>query len=608
MASATEAERTLWEDLDKEKYVKARDEADAVLANNPDSFIGNWAMAIVHHDELSNHARALFFLKRAEEILAKKYGNPPERHRKALIEEYEILSEMDENQAALLVLDRYDALYAPKFDERRVWPLFKLGRIDEARRMTDRLMKSDDWNARMRGYNGRLALESEANHRAAAYRFAIDGIAATGERSCVLFGNAADTATTMFRLREAEELALKAVKAPERDCPQGEYNRLAQLYLMMGEFQKSLSAIESLKKTKLEKRYRAHYGLNARILTADLAYALGRVEDAERMAVELQRLPERTGMVSGSKSKERLARTVRTYVALDARANLLAERRSYRPWLDPKVMSADAMGVALAKIEASQILIQLAADGALQDVVRPNLTTVWTWQVGSLTSVLGSGVMRSAISAGRALDREQAVAASYFDALEAEVVWRGGEFGVAAALCGKALAGLPKEEALLHWRAQAIYADSMWRLGWSDVARPHYREVLQKFPSILRILDLRVPVTFAADGTALAKRALERLRGSRRFDESNSPLRVQVNSDKGGLTVCLLDENGYQFSCTTTDKVDEQNTDTILAALDAFHEAAFSPKVSLTQSDLSSLDGSPTRRGAGEVLKDVLGP
>ena len=41
-------------------------------------------------------------------------------------------------------------------------------------------------------------------------------------------------------------------------------------------------------------------------------------------------------------------------------------------------------------------------------------------------------------------------------------------------------------------------------------------------------------------------------------------------------------------------------------ALEAFHVAAFSPKVSLTQSDLKSLDGSPVRRRerAGQSSSD----
>ena len=48
--------------------------------------------------------------------------------------------------------------------------------------------------------------------------------------------------------------------------------------------------------------------------------------------------------------------------------------------------------------------------------------------------------------------------------------------------------------------------------------------------------------------------------------------------------------------------------DAVVSALDAFHEAAFSPKVALGQLDLSSLDGSPVRVSADQVVKGILQP
>ena len=73
------------------------------------------------------------------------------------------------------------------------------------------------------------------------------------------------------------------------------------------------------------------------------------------------------------------------------------------------------------------------------------------------------------------------------------------------------------------------------------------------------------------------------------------------------VEICLSDESGQQFACAAGEKKADEEA-TLMAALDAFHSAAFSPKVALTQSDLSSLDGSPIRVSADEVLKGVLGP
>ena len=52
----------------------------------------------------------------------------------------------------------------------------------------------------------------------------------------------------------------------------------------------------------------------------------------------------------------------------------------------------------------------------------------------------------------------------------------------------------------------------------------------------------------------------------------------------------------------------KQVFDPVGDSLDAFHVEAFSPKVTLTQSDLNSLDGSPVRVGADEVVKKVMEP
>ena len=95
--------------------------------------------------------------------------------------------------------------------------------------------------------------------------------------------------------------------------------------------------------------------------------------------------------------------------------------------------------------------------------------------------------------------------------------------------------------------------------------------------------------------------------------------------------ICLSDDTGVQLACGGNDKPNERpvvaghekpgdkpaaaavadaviDSDPVLAAIDGFHSAAFSPRVSLTQADLNSLDGSTVRVDADEVLKGVLGP
>jgi ATP/maltotriose-dependent transcriptional regulator MalT len=238
-------------------------------------------------------------------------------------------------------------------------------------------------------------------------------------------------------------------------------------------------------------------------------------------------------------------------------------------------------------------------------MVRPSLSdpSDWAgWRTGDLIEVLGSGVIRASISRARVLDAAFPEAKAPLDALEGEVAWREGSLEAAVKLGTSALEGLPKKQAMSRWRTMAWRADALRRLGRLTEARPDLQEVLQRWPTAFRMLRLAVPVTVSDDGSALAKDTATRLKRSPRFEVQSkaAPFQVNVSSRAAAVDVCLLDDNGAQLACASGEGASK--------ALDAFHLAAFSPKVSLTQSDLKSLDGSPVRVGAGEAMKGLLGP
>lgn len=612
--AATPAERAVLAELDGERFIKARDAAEAILATRPDSFIASWAMARVHHDEEGNHARALFYVRRAEELLARA-GGDPDWEKKLLLEEESVLFEMDRNTEALAVLDRLQARLGSAAAELRIWPLFKLGRIDESRKIAAKLASSDDWNERAQGYNGMLSLLFEQHDREGAYRWSVDGVRATQEQSCTILRNAAGTAFARLKLGEAEDFAIRAGKTKEFDCWDAGYDQLAGLYIVEGDLQKAAAALDSLKKRPILRRYRPHFALTMRTILVDLLYALGRVDEAERIASELYGLPQRTGQTSSSQRMERLVRSLRYAMVLDARLAMVAEKSSYRSLSAGLTAAAETVRLGLVRWEVRRALIQLAAeDDLLVTLTRPNLGgdiyDTAAWKTGALIDVLGTGVMAAAVARARVVDAETPEAAAYLDALDGEIAFRSGELGRADRLATSALAGLPREEALLRWRTEAWQAEVRIRLGRGDEARPLYQEVLGHWPSVLRILDLRLPVSLANDGSALAVAATARLAHSTRFAVApGAPFRLSVSARDKTVEMCLADANGFQFTCGGAGKRDAAPTDDAIGdALDAFHVEAFSPKVTLTQSDLNSLDGSPVRVGADEVVKKVMEP
>ena len=600
-AGMTEAERALLTEVDANHLIKARDAAEKLLATDPSSFAATWAMARVHHDEEGNHARALYFVQRALELLGDR---DREWGKKLMIEEYWITLEMNRNAEALLVLDRHEKRFGPPQPSLRIWPLFKIGRGEEAQAIAKRLAISDDWDDRAQGYNGLLSIAFEEHDRDLAHRWALEGIQATQALSCTILRNAGGTAYTRFRLAESEELALKATKA--RDCADSVYNQLAGLYLVMGELQKALSALESSRTQPVEKRYRPQFALVRRGVLVDLLTVLGKGAEAGRIAAEVYAQPARTGMVSGSAKVERLARTFRYALALDGQIALLHEQASYGPRLTGTFsVMGELVGLMAKRWEVRRAVLQLVAeDDRLVLLARPNIGEVndWaTWRIGDLIELLGFGVMSSAVAQARVADAEYPEASAYLDALAGEIAFRSRDWAEADRLASAALARLPKEEALLRYRTQAWQADVLTHLGRAAEAQAAYQEVLQRWPTAFRLLELSLPVTLSTDGSELSQETSARLSRSLRFAvEPSAPLRLRVDSHGGTSEICLLDDHGGQLACAGGEGASK--------ALEAFHAAAFSPKVSVTESDLRSLDGSPVRVGADEALKGVLGP
>lgn len=592
------AEKEVLEQVGQGKFIKARDLAEKVLTQSPRSFPATWAMAKVQLEEEGNHARALAWIRRANELLGdadKEWGM------KVMLEEHFILAEMNRNVEALQQLDRFEEKYGPAPAYLRVWPMFKSGRSEEARVIAARLAASEDDADRAEGYNGLLSIAFEERDRAGTYKWSMAGVEATGGKNCTILRNASSAAYIRFKLDQAEEFSNRARKL--KDCIDPVDNQIASLSIIMGQFQQAVAALESSRSTYIEKRYRPHFALERRGVLVDLLEAVGQPEEALKLATELYGQQQRMGVSSGAPEMERLTRTLRYLHALDGRIAQLGEQLSYAPRPGPASIAAELARVVTIRWEIRRALVQLlSGDDRLLMMTRPMLAdpSDWAnWRTGDLIGIVGTGVMRASISRARVLDAAFPEATGPLDSLEGEVAFQERSWADAVKLGTSALAGLNKREALWRWRIMAWRADALRRLGRMNEARADYQEVLQRWPTAFRMLDLAVPVKISNDGSALAKETATRLGRSPRLDvEDKAPFQITVTGSKT-IDICLLDDNGSQLACASGEGADK--------ALDAFHSAAFSPKVSLTQSDLKSLDGSPVRVGADQAMKKLLG-
>ena len=340
-------------------------------------------------------------------------------------------------------------------------------------------------------------------------------------------------------------------------------------------------------------------------MLVDLLEAVGQPEEALKLAAELYGQQQRMGVSSGAPELERLTRTLRYLHALDGRIAQLGEQASYAALpTGPAATTPELARLVATRWEIRRGLVQLLAGGdRLMLMVRPMLSdpSDWSnWRTGDLTGIVGTGVMRAAIARARTIDAAFPEASGPLDAVEGEVAWQEGSLESAVKLADSALEVLSKREALWRWRIMAWRSDSLRRLGRLSEARADQQELLQRWPTAFRMMGLSVPVRLSNDGSTLAKDTASRLARSTRLDvQAKAPFQVTVASRATAIDICLLDDAGSQLACATGEGIDK--------ALDAFHAAAISPKVSLTQSDLKSLDGSPVRVGADEAMKKLLG-
>jgi hypothetical protein len=610
-------ERELLKAVRGEKLIRAREQAERILRRRPDSFIARYALARALHDEEGNLPRALYHTRRLERWLRRRYGQRPRGeeartwHRKLLEDEEALLGELDRREGQLDAIDRHDALYRPKLDYRRIWALMKLHRFDEAMRIAKRVAASKHLHRRISGLNGMIAIEMERLRPQACYRIGKRGVEATGERSCILLHNTAEAAFAVFKFNEIERLALKALQAPIKDCPNSSYPHLASLYLLRGDFQRAMEAVKSARAQGIRRRYRQQFEMENTGWLFRLLYALGKFDKAYELGHRLLRQPDRVGMTSTSRELRLLVAAVEYHAALAARLEAERERASARPltkraaaWLSRQRLRYSAWS---ARRRAARLM---TGEAKLRNLVRPYFTPLTPWNAGAVIPVAGEGVTLTALRAARGAEKMKQ-AHPYFDGLEAEVAFHAGEPAVTLRLARKALGRLPKDEALLRGRVAALAADAARQLGRSREAAGLYHQVLNRFPTALRILGVPLPAQVRSDASPFSRRVAKVLLRSPRLT-SGSAFAVRVLTRGNVTRVCLTARSGRRYACAEVDlarqikqKVPED--DRVALVADAFHDKVFAPKVDLTQRDINSLDGSAVRGDADQLLEKVLG-
>lgn len=610
-------EQALLAALRKEKYIRARERAEALLRRRPDSLIARFVLAEAFFEEEANLPRALHHLQLAERQLRARYGERPRDplaqrwHRRLLLEQERVLGEMDRRVEQLAVLDRYDALYEPKQDSRRIWPLMKLHRFAAAQRIADELIRSSNMHTRVSGYNGRLSIEFERERPRACFETALEALRATGDQSCVLALNTAEAAFAVFAFDEVEQLAQKSLRAKTQDCPASAHQHLVTLFLLRADFSRAVAALKAARAAGVERRHRQQFEMTLNAHLVRLLYALGQFEQALDLARRVARAPDRMGLTSFSGELMELVHTIEHHAALTGMIARLRERAAARPLLQRVGLQWQLLRLRFAAWRARRrATTLLQRTGVLHGLLRPYLKPLPAWLSPELLPIAGHGVVAAALLRARSRERMKHEVEPYFDALLGEIAYREGEWGRARALARRALAGLPADEVLLRVRVRAWDADAAVRRGEADAAQAGFDAVLERWPTALRVLDIRLPVgRISAEGGALAAAVARVLRRSPRLAPDRAlGFAVSVEQRGDELRSCLSGPRGRRYGCGVARfKRGDGEEARIAKAIDVFHDEVFAPQIDLTQHDINSLDGSAVRGHADEVLREVLG-
>ncbi|UCF67260.1 MAG: hypothetical protein JSV80_16020 [Acidobacteriota bacterium] len=608
------------------RFVRARELASEILSRDPDSIRGELALGIALHEGEGFIPLALRHYQRARWLSEGIAGLPrpgyQELHREILHHERYALADLGRYEQLLAVNATIRELYDPELHSADVWPLMKLGRVDEASAAIERALATGDPQEEVVAKNGRCAIEGYTECLAvleAAQRHDFPlGLA---------YRNAGVSAALVGQLDEAERLLVSATQHPHDDT--NPWRDLTDLYLIEGRLGEAAAAARQMFDygRRMPPRQRQYSHAEQLVSGAEMLLLAGR---ADRALLASQRAidePDRAAHWSGSAAEIRSEGELLHRAIHYTLAERAAEAAAIDRWLRWPLWSSQALWHRVEGWLAGRRVLPLVLSGGMRfdedphHPTRPDLSGP-LWLLLDAVSLLGPGPTLTLIADAeqRGAPESSPVPAelrqAVMDAVECEARWQLGQHSRCLQAGRSARERLPGGSVLLRVRLAARMAHAAWRLGRREAAWELYAEVLERDPGALRRLSLALPVSVAARGDSTASAARQVLRTPRFVHDASSPFQLVAR----GETLCLAGAAGALLACadesraaraaTSEDLPPTRSRDRSRQLAAALLDVVFSPRLDLSQQDLSTLDGTPvvTRGLDRDALGDLIGP
>jgi tetratricopeptide (TPR) repeat protein len=596
------------------QFVRGRELALKALKDDPDSVAARFALTVAEHEGEQNFPRALFMIRKIRHQLHQKgLENPDdadarEWYLRVLEREFLILAALDRDEEELRALDLIEQVYQP-LPWRRVWPLTKLKRFDEARACLDQAAVGG--GNELTVLNSRMVLEGRAHRRKEAYE-AGKAAVSVNTSSAVLWANFYRYSVMNFQFADAEEALIRSANCRTVDFWGSPFAALAGHFARGNRMPE---AWESLLKAQEQRAAREPYTLVAdqdsfARTAAGFLLGVGRSQDALRIA---RQTVERPGRIVNTMTDRRETTLLNSQFLRAAVWNRLQE-------LDEEHAAADlpttaplaeriALEVELRSLER-QVIKCVSDDEFLVRLMRPYLPGVPAGVPSHLAGYLPPGVAAEALRRAREQE-DHPGAAPYFDAAEAVLAWRKGRPAVARDWSEKALDGLAKDYEMTLRAEMSAYVGEAARLeGNAAAMRSAFDQVLRTAPCTFRSLGLAVPVVISGDGSDLANQAALRILASPRFREHPQGFLLKLRTENGNLTFALHQMDDTR-QCSGSVPVAGDPDAVATAACLRLHARLMSPVLDLSPTDVNRLDTSlfaaPASSDSSRLLRLAAG-
>ena len=598
--------------------IRARELAQQLLKLDPESIAGHVLLGSVLYEVEGDLARGKKELQRGKDAFERRYGRTARGgddqiwHALALGSLDQVSADMGLEAEALAYQREWRAIYPEQPPRWPGWMWMRVGKLEQARAYAERaLATARDVDERNQARTTLCAVQAELLDREGSYRACVDAANASrmeGGQDAVVWWNAAEAASMALRLDEVERLLLSSTEYGVQDY-MNPWSDLVRLYTSQGRIAEASACLnEMVAWREAQQGYaRAQSWAWSDLAAATFLLAAGRPGDAEHIVARAAALPDRHGASNEDPEQRTGATALLEAAVLRARAEEEREAASWLPWWQalPRWLGAQWLDVR-AWLAQRGAVDSLANERLLLNTLRPYMADQLTlylteWLQSDVVRVLGPGLAAAALERARAAETHPQ-ASGWFAALETEIAAARGDEQATGEWARRALIELPQSEVLLRARVAALHGDAARREG--DLARSvaAYDLVLQRDPGAIRRLGLALPVVIEASGGPLAEEAADHLRDSPRLAERETGFRVAVTANGESARACLLGASGQLIGCGRVEPRAGEDGDARARRLAAeFHAGVFSARLSLSQTDLRSLDGSPLTGGRGAV-------